>query len=125
MFNRYAMMTSVNLNGPGEVAASRDQARNLSGGWDMLNTTPTPDFDRGLFYCPSATTAGTVYEASIAVSGPGPIRVTCTCPAGRHARHGTPVPCRHAKAVCALLEANGLAEQVDSLWVVTDRPVAA
>ena len=69
----------------------------------MATPAVTPDFARGVFYCPSATNPGVVYEASIATSDTGTVRVTCTCPAGRHARHGAPVPCRHARAVCELL----------------------
>ena len=84
-----------------------------------------PDFERGLFYCPSAGRPGTLYEAWISSSETGTVRVTCTCPAGRHARHGVPVPCRHARAVCELLEAHGLVERAGKTWTATERVTVA
>lgn len=91
----------------------------------MASQPVTPDFERGVFYCPSATTAGAVYEAWIAASETGTVRVACTCPAGRHARHGAPVPCRHGWAVCELLEAHGLVERTGDTWTATSRAAVA
>ncbi len=86
----------------------------------MMATQPvTPDFERGVFYCPSASIPGVVYEAWIATSETGTVRVACSCPAGRKAPHGSPVPCRHARAVCELLEAHSLAERTGKTWTAT------
>lgn len=81
-----------------------------------MTTAILPDFDRGVFMISSTSRPGTVHEAWLAIQG-SEIRVACTCPAGRHRRHGMPVPCKHARQVCELLEANHLAHPDGARWV--------
>ena len=84
-----------------------------------------PDFERGVFLIPSWSEPGRFHEATVATGESGVVRVTCGCPAGRHARHGVPVACRHGRAVCGLLAAHGLAEPVGDHWVSTEQPPTA
>lgn len=88
----------------------------------------TPDFVNRVFYATSATHPSIRHTLAIYVTPAGTVRVSCTCPAGRHCRDGLkPVPCRHAKAVCALLADHGLVTfDGDSCRAVAqEAPVAA
>lgn len=51
----------------------------------------------------------------------GRLWCTCTCPAGVHAAHGRPVPCRHAATVLRRIEREGLARHDGRSWVATTR----
>ena len=48
------------------------------------------------------------YAVTIAAQGEV-LRATCTCPAGRKARHGTSCPCKHSAGCYRRLEREGLA----------------
>ncbi len=86
-----------------------------------------PDFEHDRFLVASGSGPGHDHIATVHVRG-REVRVSCTCTAGRMAQHGKPVPCRHARAVCELLEVHGLAfaDPDHGRWlVVSERPVAA
>jgi hypothetical protein len=87
-----------------------------------LSETVVPDFDRCRFTAASASHPGTVHDLYVRLGAPGSreLRVVCSCPAGRLARHGTPVPCRHARGLCELLEEHGLAtpDAMGDRWLI-------
>jgi hypothetical protein len=60
------------------------------------------------------------YQVTIASQG-AELRGSCTCPAGRHARHGTQVPCRHSAGVLRRLERERLATFDGRRWVIASK----
>jgi hypothetical protein len=92
----------------------------------MTTTTVIPDFERGIFTAPSSSEPGVTHVQLLRIQG-SEIRVLCSCTAGRMARHGTPVPCRHARAVCELVESFGLAapDPDHDRWLIPSSKVAA
>lgn len=74
------------------------------------------DTARHCFLVKSESSAAT-YEVTVAGQG-AELRFTCTCPAGRHARHGKAVPCKHAAGVAHRGEREGWATFDGTRWVV-------
>lgn len=63
------------------------------------------------------------YQVTIASQG-AELRGSCTCPAGRHARHGFE-SCKHVAGCCRRLEREGLARFDGRRWLMTDRLAVA
>lgn len=74
------------------------------------------DLERHCFLVKSESTDRT-YEVTIAAQGEL-LRGTCTCPAGRRARHGVALPCKHVAGTFHRGEREGWASFVDGRWVV-------
>lgn len=75
------------------------------------------DTERHCFKVSSDTKPGVVHEVRIGAQGVE-LRATCTCPAGRFARHGVAVPCRHAGGVFHRGEREGWAAWSEGRWVL-------
>lgn len=73
------------------------------------------DTDRHVFLVKSDTSDRT-YEL-VATAQAGLLRVSCTCPAGRHARTNAALPCKHSLGVCEKLELHGLARFDGQRWL--------
>ena len=79
----------------------------------------TPDFASRVFYAPSASHPGFSHTLRVITGPTGAVRVTCDCPAVTRRRTVAAVPCRHAKAVVALLADHGLVSEIAGAWRAT------
>lgn len=80
------------------------------------------DTERHVFLIKSDTRPVT-YEITASTQG-SEVRFTCSCPAGRHCRQGTPVPCKHAVGCARRLERSGLVRFDGRRWVTAARLAA-
>ena len=78
------------------------------------------NFDAGTrhFVVVSDSRPGLRYEIAVYRQG-AELRGTCTCPAGTHARHGKPVPCKHVAGVMRRGERERWARWDGWRWVAT------
>lgn len=86
-----------------------------------------PDRGSNVFTAASRTHPGVTHTLGVTAGPGGQLRISCTCPAGVHARPDRrPIPCRHARAVAAHLAADGLAvpDQAGG-WVLVGDPFPA
>lgn len=76
------------------------------------------DAERHVFRVVSDSRPGVTYEVTVAVQG-AELRGSCTCPAGRHARHGVACCCKHVAGAFHTGEAHGWAAWDGQRWIIT------